>query len=159
MKGYKKLKEVIQKANPEKYNIQFRKKWEQDFYEGDWECDTLKYSKTEKRFVESLNWFLPRHMAVYDWNLPYIDAIILKIRRHFIKITLADVLLACNGVGRKEDEILCVDATGNFTFETMIESGKKEYRMIEDFGWNLKDDNLDNQSDETKQFLINLRIK
>lgn len=58
------------------------KDWEEHFYESEWKPDTLKYTGTEKKILEELTTFLPRHMDVYDWNLPYADEIILIFRRH-----------------------------------------------------------------------------
>ena len=61
---------------------ELNKDWEESFYEGDWNPDTLKYTETEKKILDELKTFLPRHMYVYDWNLPYIDEILLIFRRH-----------------------------------------------------------------------------
>jgi len=74
----------IPKSEVEKlFNIkELKKKWEETFYESDWNCDTLKYSKIEKSILEELTTFLPRHMPPYDWNLPFADEIILIFRRH-----------------------------------------------------------------------------
>lgn len=58
------------------------KDWEQSFYEGAWNPDTLTKTETENAITEELTRFLPRHMYWYDWNLPYADEIILIIRRH-----------------------------------------------------------------------------
>jgi len=61
---------------------ELNKYWENDFYESDWDPDTLDYTATEKKIIGELKAFLPRHMACYDWNLPYADAILLIFRRH-----------------------------------------------------------------------------
>ena len=66
---------------------ELNKEWENGFYESDWEPDTLEYTETERNILEELTTFLPRHMAVYDWNLPYADEIILIFRRHLKGIT------------------------------------------------------------------------
>ena len=58
------------------------KEWENSFYESEWSCDTLKYSKVEEDIIKELTTFLPRHMSPYDWNLPFADEIILIFRRH-----------------------------------------------------------------------------
>lgn len=61
---------------------ELNKEWEENFYEGDWEPDTLKYTETENNIVDELKTFLPRHMPEYDWNLPYAEEILLIFRRH-----------------------------------------------------------------------------
>ena len=61
---------------------ELNKDWEESFYEGNWEPDTLEYSETEKKIIDELTTFLPRHMYHYDWNLPYADEILLIFRRH-----------------------------------------------------------------------------
>lgn len=58
------------------------REWEEHFYESDWHCDTLTLTETEKKIIGELTTFLPRHMAVYDWNLPYAEEILLIFRRH-----------------------------------------------------------------------------
>jgi len=66
-------------------NLNFKelnKKWEHNFYESSWEPDTLEYTSLERKIIDELKAFLPRHMACYDWNLPYADAILLIFRRH-----------------------------------------------------------------------------
>lgn len=61
---------------------ELNKKWEKSFYEDGWQSDTLKYTETEKKIIKDLLAFLPRHLPVYDWNLPYADEILLIFRRH-----------------------------------------------------------------------------
>lgn len=56
--------------------------WEESFYEDGWKPDTLKYTEKEKKIINELTTFLPRHMPGYDWNLPYAEAILLIFRRH-----------------------------------------------------------------------------
>ena len=70
----------------DKFNLQeLTKGWEDGFYGSDWEVDSLSLTETEANIHQSLREFLPRHMAVYDWNLPYADEIILIIRRAIAK--------------------------------------------------------------------------
>ena len=58
------------------------KYWEENFYEDDWNCDTITdLDDEEKEIISQLTDFLPRHMDVYDWNLPYAEEIIMIIRR------------------------------------------------------------------------------
>lgn len=66
-----------------------KKDWEDNFYESDWEPDTLNYTDTEKKIIEELTTFLPRHLPVYDWNLPYADGILLIFRRHLLEAQTA----------------------------------------------------------------------
>lgn len=67
----------------EKLNFkELSKDWEDNFYEDAWQPDTLTYTEIEKKILEELTTFLPRHMQLYDWNLPYADEIILIFRRH-----------------------------------------------------------------------------
>ena len=61
---------------------EFHKHWENGFYESEWEPDTLSLTETEKAIIEEMRSFLPRHLPVYDWNLPYAEAILLIFRRH-----------------------------------------------------------------------------
>ncbi len=56
--------------------------WEDSFYDGAWEPDTLHYTETEQKIIDELTSFLPRHMLNYDWNLPYAEEILLIFRRH-----------------------------------------------------------------------------
>lgn len=56
------------------------KKWADDFYDSAWTTDTLELTDFEKDLIEEMTSFLPRHMDVYDWNLPYAEMIILIIR-------------------------------------------------------------------------------
>ena len=58
------------------------REWEGHFYESDWHYDTLMLTETEQKIIKELTTFLPRHMAVYDWNLPYAEEILLIFRRH-----------------------------------------------------------------------------
>lgn len=70
----------------EVFNIkELKKEWEDHFYESAWEPDTLNVTEVEKKIIEELGTFLPRHMIVYDWNLPFADKIILIVRRHLAK--------------------------------------------------------------------------
>lgn len=55
--------------------------WEESFYEDDWEPDSMTLTKLETEILSELEEFLPRHMPVYDWNLPYAEEVILIIRR------------------------------------------------------------------------------
>ena len=64
---------------------ELKKDWEESFYESGWAVDTLKFTPTEKDIIKELTTFLPRHMLIYDWNLPYAEEIMLIVRRHVAK--------------------------------------------------------------------------
>lgn len=73
---------MIHQPQQELFNLEeTEKSWEESFYESDWEVDTLTKTKVEEAISHELSYFLPRHMMPYDWNLPFIDEIILVIRR------------------------------------------------------------------------------
>lgn len=65
------------------------KDWEEGFYESNWEPNTLDYSPSEKEWIEKVTSFLPRHMAPYDWNLPFAEMILLITRRMLIPSLLS----------------------------------------------------------------------
>lgn len=58
--------------------------WEEHFYEGTWEPDTLTLTEAEERWMAEVTRFLPRHMMPYDWNLPFAEMILLITRRHLL---------------------------------------------------------------------------
>lgn len=68
-----------------------KKDWQDHFYESAWESDTLTKTPLEMEIEEELSTFLPRHMEVYDWNLPYIDFITLVVRKHIVKALQPEV--------------------------------------------------------------------
>jgi hypothetical protein len=77
---------VGQKAGLERFNLsETEKDWQEHFYEGEWSPDTLTKTQLELDIEAELGTFLPRHMDVYDWNLPYIDFITLVVRKHLSK--------------------------------------------------------------------------
>ena len=57
------------------------KEWEESFYEGAWGVNTLALTEDESALIKDMQSLLPRHMPVYDWSLPYAEAIILILRR------------------------------------------------------------------------------
>jgi hypothetical protein len=78
-------------ALKEAFNLEETKKdWEEHFYESAWEIDTLKLTNPEKEIINALCSFLPRHMNVYDWNLPYAEETILIIRSELAKLSKGD---------------------------------------------------------------------
>lgn len=88
------IKSEIKKSNSQQveeavrkmFNLnELEKEWQEQFYESEWHPDTLKKTQLEKDIEKELGTFLPRHMDVYDWNLPYIDFITLVVRKHIKK--------------------------------------------------------------------------
>ena len=76
-----KAADTAREERDEKFNLdELSKPWVDTFYDSDWQPDDLNYTEFEKMFIEELSWFLPRHMEVYDWNLPYADMIVLILR-------------------------------------------------------------------------------
>lgn len=59
----------------EKAQAKFVEDWNRDFQVG-----------TEVVVIKSLTKALPRHMPVYDWNLPYAEGMIRILRREFVKM-------------------------------------------------------------------------
>ena len=155
-----KLRKVIISEIPElkeKVYLDIKeRKWEKEFYESEWGVGTIKILDNEKEFMEDMGTFMPRHMPVYDWNLPYNEFILLKIRRYFLqyKITLADVLRV----------VWIVQPTMKITDKDRIDFGamvnvteERVFEVVQD--WNLSKNNLDLQSKGTIDFLTNLICK
>jgi hypothetical protein len=124
--NYEQLKKVIQEANPEIMELKFG-------------CEVIYEEKKCKYLHHVEGWFDVLLPPNYDKGILQVTNPKLKILGRPIR--LADVLLAL-------DELLVKENSGN--------RGRTERTMqILDY-WNLKDDNLDHQSEETKQFLIDL---
>ena len=76
----------VEEAVRKMFNLnELEKEWQEHFYESEWHPDTLEKTQLEKDIEKELGTFLPRHMDVYDWNLPYIDFITLVVRKHIKK--------------------------------------------------------------------------
>jgi len=60
---------------------ELKQDWEDGFYESEWSVDSFSMTEVEENICKEICSFLPRHMLVYDWNLPYAEEIILIIRR------------------------------------------------------------------------------
>ncbi len=142
------IREKVIEANRERFGVE-NKDWEESFYESDWHPDTIQYTPKEKEWVEEMGYFLPRHMNIYDWNLPYIDYILLSIRRKFTNtIRLADVLVTIDSNFAKNPyQIGGLGVAMNGMFF------KNEVPLTQ---WNLREDDLSKQSPETLQFLAEL---
>lgn len=119
-----------------------KRDWEDNFYDSDWNVDTVEVAESEKAFMEEMSNFMPRHMAVYDWNLPYNEFILLKIRRHFRReLSLQDFFRA---IGKKY---------GEYSSRTII-WGNGIMRMF-DTNFNI-DKPLKDQDEETLIKLLDL---
>ena len=148
-----KLRKVIISEIPElkeKVYLDIKeRKWEKEFYESEWGVGTIKILDNEKEFMEDMGTFMPRHMPVYDWNLPYNEFILLKIRRYFLqyKITLADVLSVVETM-YEDDEFGQARTTSEIP----------EIKMVLD-GWEFSKGSLENQSKPTIDFLTEIICK
>jgi len=125
MKDYQKLKEIIQKANPEIMELKFG-------------C----YVNFEGEKI------------IVDVHGDIVKTKSMDIHKNHIKILgrpirLADVLMA---IEKKNPDIM-IDVSGRFLLN------EQPAPLCQECSWNLKDNNLDNQSDETKQFLIDILTK
>jgi len=57
--------------------------WETKWANEEWDVDTLHLTADEQRFLTELQReVLPRHMPVWDWNLPFAEKIIVMMRRY-----------------------------------------------------------------------------
>jgi hypothetical protein len=152
MNNYDKLKSIIQEANPEIMELKF-------------ECELLwRYNKGDNRNVVKKIIGYDRDRAEFETadGSGYRKSEIEKGRtKHYATgkddayltnlgrpIRLADVLL---GIRLNCPDDYFVGLMGNY-----YKWVDGDLILISAPMWNLRDDNLDHQSDETKQFLINL---
>ena len=57
--------------------------WETKWGNLEWTVDTLSLTEDEQVFLTELcREVLPRHMPVWDWNLPFAEKIIVMLRRY-----------------------------------------------------------------------------
>lgn len=126
MKNYQKLKEIIQKANPEIMELKFG-------------CEVEVKSKKADNFKLLVSEIVDENCFKCSQGI-FWESIDYEIIGRPIR--LSDVLMVINyrDFKVKNDWVYLGDA-----MQTRF--------------WNLKDDNLDNQSEETKQFLISLLVK
>ena len=134
MNNYNKLKEVIQKANPE-------------IMEHKVSCLAIDENKNKWKFVGVRfgGWWKIGSENDFTNNPKNFKILGRPIR-------LTDVLLALNNDRNNMFNVLIMP-DGNFGC-----FGLGRFRDRQ-FGWNLKNDNLDNQSDEVKEFLIKLLVE
>ena len=149
MKDYQKLKEIIQKANPEIMELKFgcelmTDRQKEVIIDGQATSNgnTWKWwTDTGKKFYDDQI----KNNQVYHGSLIG-DGVWFKILGK--PIHLADVLMA---IEKKNPDIM-IDVSGRFLLN------EQPAPLCQECSWNLKDDNLDNQSDEIKLFLINILI-
>ena len=144
MKNYNKLKKVIQEANPEITELKFgcevycEQLWESEGVEQD------EYGIVITNFLHHDNETgLLVHVKKWDANFPCGQPT--KILGRPIRLT--DVLMA---LGKLKKSTWIID--DDCMMCSFYIPAKPELRAE----WNLKDNNLDNQSNECKQFLIDL---
>jgi hypothetical protein len=141
MENYDKLKSIIQQANPSILELKFG-------------CEIIS-GKTRMMIIsqngkQAMLWHIELDEPYYNSGSTIYDKILGR------SIQLADVLL----VLAKTDESFYIRHDGMFfKWEKFTEGGSGHHGVESTYiQWNLKDDNLDHQSDETKQFLIDLLI-
>ena len=165
MKNYNKLKQVIQEANPEIMELKRG-------------CRITIDTKEFKEEVEGgiYDYFVINNDKWKHDNRTFIDVTIIggqqdgwdsQLRAHEMKkieifgrpIRLADVLLA---MGKEHffEHYIASDGDHALVYKTVCENEANEEIVVEPIAisWNLKNNSLDNQSDETKQFLIDLLV-
>jgi hypothetical protein len=155
MTPYEKLKSIIQAANPEIMELKFGCEFEFPNSGNKMErwIVTSSYGSVDMLDNhQSISIYARRiddvHSDIFSWDSPEDFEETGQTFYDFAKILgrpirLADILLA---IDKRYD--------GNH-FATAASNGWLHFEGIRGF-WNLKDDNLDHQSEETKQFLIEL---
>lgn len=135
MKNYNKLKQIIQEANPEIMELKFG-------------CEIMiSEDKKDTEYIMLSGAFCC--LKYYVSKIIDIRGMIKNITILGRPIRLADVLLT---LGEKYG----MDGTGMLLER---QYGTSAYDCAGMRTWNLKDDNLDNQTKETKEFLIKLLVK
>ena len=137
MENYDKLKYIIQAANPEIMELKFGCEVKSHYSIPSWITKILPNEDEYGQWVSVTDGFKDRDIQIAPSQI---------LGR---PIRLADVLLAC---GNK----ITLDYIINGNWLELIDYDDDEPKTV--FMWNLKDDNLDHQSDETKQFLIDLLV-
>lgn len=143
MMDYEKLKEVIQQANPEIMELKFG-------------CE-VTFGGELHVVIKQPDYYNKNELMticgqyIRDWEvLPKGKEILGR------PIRLADVLFTSAITKAIVSDYLIITDAGAF----IIGKALGGFTVPEtDIHWNLKDDNLDHQSDETKQFLIDLLVK
>lgn len=172
---YDQLKSVIQAANPEIMELKFGCEVEmhdRDFAEPGYGITGNEMGKgvviefspggpvaesndeyDDSARVYSYSWGIVKSIDGLNTDEPGGEDFYIILGR---PIRLADVLLAIDKARKnifvRHDGVL-------FKWERFNEGGSGHHGVESTYvEWNIKDDNLDNQSEETKQFLINLLV-
>jgi hypothetical protein len=144
MNGYDKLKSVIQQANPEIMELKFG-------------CETNEgIVFTPQRGIK-VEIYIEGDGRIEEYHVSDLKILGRPIR-------LADVLLALDKLRVDGIDNIQVDTNGDICSSEHIKylNGKEIQPELHNpeywCNWNLKDDNLENQREETKQFLIKLLV-
>jgi len=154
---YQQLKEIIQKANPEIMELKFGCEYERK---------NEKYKYHDQIISQNTNNLHNFYNEYYEQdstgkNIGYIKNLGRPIRLADVLSTLLkkekDVIVDCAGFFCNQEKFKEINESKHFGefFNAAIELREWDLKNH----WKLKDDNLDNQSDETKEFLINLLVK
>jgi hypothetical protein len=142
VENYDKLKSIIQQANSSILELKFG-------------CEVVYEGKKCKYLHYIEGWFHVLLPPNYDKGILQVTNPKLKILGRPIR--LADVLWALEKLQKE----ISVRTDGRFLqqnknfWESMSSCGE-DCGLPQFIDWNLRDDNLDHQSEETKQFLIEL---
>lgn len=146
MKNYDQLKQVIQEANPGIMDLKFG-------------CEVLK-GDVRTRVVGldgRVVFFSP---LINNQNTEFVEHLTILGR----PIRLADVLLAIHKADPANKTNVTLESDGQFKHEVYDSknpqpNGQVTSTIYSKSHWNLRDDNIDNQSWGCKQFLVELLVK
>lgn len=142
MDKYEQLKKVIQEANPEIMELKFG-------------CEVIVDGIREDNPGCEYDVVIDDRLKDGRVVLGYFGEVPLSQTKTIGRpIRLADVLLAIKKAKDDDAWKYAIDAEGRF----MREWGEGRHETVLE-KWNLRDDNLDHQSEETKQFLIDLLVE
>ena len=151
MKNYDKLKQVIQKANPEIMELKFG-------------CEILRYKEEPKdrkyKVITDIG-FAANKEKVWINSVPFGS---MSLPTEILKSELADKTGDWIILGRPlrlADVLIAMKSKlDSWTYSVNLDGAfqKKDVTWIM-CEWNLQDNNLDNQSEATKQFLIDILVK
>jgi hypothetical protein len=152
MDKYDQLKKVIQAANPEimepKLGCKVQSLDNSKFPKADWTAIQLSKNHFGRGYDELC--VSSPEFGVAGYDIKGFEILGRPIR-------LADVLSALQESNKETDLLNPPKRMHGGVLK--VEGGMLYMRHGNPVKWNLKDDNLDHQSEETKQFLINLLVK
>lgn len=157
MKDYKKLKMIIQEANPEIMKLKFGCEVEWG-YEHSLNSISKVWRIKKGKFINFFDWQGNYLMINFPGNKTNSKLLKEDIKIIGRLIRLADVLLAI------EEKTNGYDKIDGYLVNTIGDIARLKYKnsclnkLSNTVNWNLKDDNLDNQSKQTKQFLIDILV-